>query len=159
PLRQSPRATRSPRSRLATRGCPKSPRPEIGRRTLKASAPRSPTLFRSLGYHAADGPARDCEGRGGDAGLRPPPARRTGPRDLGPPPRVRRGPRGARRLDPAIPPPRDPRTPRSDVRPHEGGTGDHRRPLQARALEEPGRRMGRGEAGPPGHPRLREAGA
>src|SRR5947208_12940936 len=45
PLRQSPRATRSLQSRLATRGCPKSPRPEIGRRRLKPRHPGPQPYF------------------------------------------------------------------------------------------------------------------
>src|SRR2546423_14906620 len=134
--------------------------PPIGAGEAGDWATRSPRVPHPYFVRPAtrpDGPPRDREGRRSDAGLRPPLAGRTGPRDLGPPPRVRRGARGTGRLDPPVPAACDPRAPRPDVRPDEGGTGDPRRRLQARGLEEPCRRMGRGEAGPPVHSGTAEA--
>src|SRR5881392_91509 len=110
--------------------------------------PSSSTLFYPRGSGGADGSRRGAAGRGGDAGFRPPPAPGTGPRDLGPPSGLRGRPRRAGRLDPAVPAARDPRAPRQDARPEQGGAGRDRGGLQARVLEEPRRRLGRGEAGP-----------
>src|SRR5213592_96754 len=117
---------------------------------IKASAPVAfllPQPYFILAALEAHGSRRGAARRRGDAGFRPPPARGTRPRDLGPPPGLRGRPRGAGRLDPAVPAARDPRAPREDAGPEQGRAGRDRGGLQTRILEEPRRRVGRGEAG------------
>src|SRR5947207_3898717 len=120
--------------------------------------PSSSTLFYPRGSGGTDGSRGGAAGRGGDAGLRLPPAPGARPRDLGPPPRLRGRPRGTGRLNPAVPAARDPRAPREDAGPEQGRAGRDRGGLQTRILEEPRRRVGRGEAGVAVPQRPREAG-
>src|SRR5207249_12261795 len=120
--------------------------------------PSSSTLFYPRGSGGTDGSRGGAAGRGGDAGLRLPPAPGARPRDLGPPSGLRGRPRGTGRLNPAVPAARDPRAPREDAGPEQGRAGRDRGGLQTRILEEPRRRVGRGEAGVAVPQRPREAG-